>query len=63
VALSAAERVLRAKIAAYSRWSKTPDRDAAMQPLWRGFDARFQRELDALEARPKSSGARSAQRG
>ena len=40
------EASLRARIASYSRWARTPDRSGATAPARRGFDARFEREVD-----------------
>ena len=37
---------LRGKLAAHSRWARTPDRSGATAPARRGFDARFEREVD-----------------
>jgi hypothetical protein len=37
---------LRGKIAAHSRWARTPDRSGATAPARRGFEARFEREVD-----------------
>jgi len=39
--LSGPERVLRGKIAAHTRWSRTIDRTEATSSLRAGFDARF----------------------
>lgn len=40
------ERSRRAKIAANSRWAKTPDRLGAMAPARRGLVEKFEREVD-----------------
>lgn len=40
------ERSLSARIAAETRWSKTPDRAAATAPARAGLRARFEREAD-----------------
>lgn len=37
---------LRGKLAAHSRWARTLDRSGATAPARRGFDARFEREVD-----------------
>jgi hypothetical protein len=49
VALSGPERVLRAKVAAHSRWARTIDRSGATATMRRGFDARFEAEVDRLD--------------
>ena len=36
----------RARIAAYTRWSRTPDAASATAPARRAFDLRFEREVD-----------------
>jgi len=36
----------RARIAAYTRWSRTPDATSATAPARRAFDLRFEREVD-----------------
>ena len=36
----------RARIAAYARWSRTPDAASATAPARRAFDLRFEREVD-----------------
>jgi len=44
--LSLSERVLRSRIAAYTRWAHEADRCAATAPARRAFDVRFEREVD-----------------
>jgi hypothetical protein len=44
--VSPAERVLSARLAAYGRWSRKPDRHAALAPARAGLEARFVREVD-----------------
>jgi len=44
--LSLSERVLRSRIAAYTRWAHEADRSAATAPARRAFDVRFEREVD-----------------
>ncbi len=46
MALSANERVMRAQIAASTRWAKEPDRAAATVPAREGLRAKFAREVD-----------------
>jgi len=36
----------RARIAAYTRWSRTPDARGATAPARRAFEQRFEREVD-----------------
>lgn len=40
------ERTRRARIAAHTRWGKTPDRTAATEAARRGLLAKFEREAD-----------------
>lgn len=40
------EQSLRAKIAAHSRWARTPDRTAATSRARQAADARFERQVD-----------------
>lgn len=49
--LTPAQRVLRARAAATARWSKVPipDRADATKAARDRFDARFEREVDALD--------------
>jgi hypothetical protein len=49
MALSAGERVMRGRIAAYSRWSRTANRTEATVHLRAGFDRRFEAEIDLLD--------------
>jgi hypothetical protein len=44
--MTPAARALRAKIAAHEKWARNPDRKAATAPARRGFDARFERQVD-----------------
>ncbi len=44
--LSGAERVLRARVAAYSKWARTPNRTEATAALRAGFDRRFELKVD-----------------
>jgi hypothetical protein len=46
---SGAERVLRSKIAAHTLWAYTIDRTQATAKMRAGFDARFEREVDAID--------------
>lgn len=46
---SNAERVLRSKIAAHTLWARTIDRTQATAKMRAGFDARFEREVDAID--------------
>jgi hypothetical protein len=46
--LSATERRLRGRLAAAARWSRTSDRTRATASLRAGFDARFERQVDAM---------------
>lgn len=39
-------RSTRARIAAYTRWAKTPDATSATAPARRAFASRFEREVD-----------------
>ena len=43
---TASERILRASIAAHTRWAHTPNRTAATQPARDALMARFEREVD-----------------
>jgi hypothetical protein len=58
--LSEPERVLRAKIAAYSRWAHTIDRTGATSALRAGFDHRFQADVDRVDPEHKLSEAARA---
>lgn len=42
----ATERKLIASLAVNTRWARTPDREAAMEPLRRGMREKFEREVD-----------------
>jgi hypothetical protein len=44
--LTAGQRVLRGRIAAYSRWSREPNRTEATARLRAGFDRRFEVQVD-----------------
>jgi len=49
---------LRGKVAAHSRWARTPDRSGATAPARRGFDARFERDVDPEGKLPREVRAR-----
>lgn len=40
------QRTLRAQLAAYTRWSKTPDTVSALAPARAGYMARWENEVD-----------------
>jgi hypothetical protein len=61
MALTPSQRVLRARIAANARWSRTPDRLAATEPGRTGFLARFEREVDPDGSLDASTRARLAE--
>jgi hypothetical protein len=44
--LTPEQRSLRSRIAAHTRWSTTTDRRGATAAARRGFDERFEREVD-----------------
>jgi hypothetical protein len=44
--LTPAQRKLRSSIASHERWSREPDRAAAMRPALAGFFAKFERQVD-----------------
>jgi hypothetical protein len=45
--LTASQRTQRARLAALTRWGRTPDRTAATRAARDQFAARFEREVDA----------------
>jgi hypothetical protein len=49
---------LRGRMAAHSRWARTPDRGGATALARRGFDARFEREVDPDGKLPREVRAR-----
>jgi hypothetical protein len=51
---------LRASIAAYSRWAKTPDATSATAPARRAFASRFERDVDPEGVLPPDVRARMA---
>jgi len=58
--LSPAERAMRAKLAANTRWAKTEDRTASTEPGRRAAEARFEREVDPEGKLPPSERAKRA---
>jgi hypothetical protein len=58
---SAAERSLRGRIGAYTRWANTDNRYMATRPAREGFYAKFEREVDP-EGKLTPAGARQARR-
>jgi len=44
--LTSEQRVMRAKIAADTRWAREPDRARATEPARRGLRAKLEREID-----------------
>lgn len=52
---------LRARLAAYTRWAKTPDATSATAPARRAFNARFEREVDPDNKLPPDVRARLAE--
>lgn len=46
MAMSQAERVLRARCAAHTRWARTADRQAATEKARQGFNARWEKLVD-----------------
>jgi hypothetical protein len=52
---------LRGRMAAHSRWARTPDRSGATAPARRGFAARFEREVDPEGKLPREVRARLAE--
>lgn len=46
MSLTPEERALRARIAAHEKWAQTPDRTAATAAARRGFESRWERQVD-----------------
>ncbi|MGH3423031.1 MAG: hypothetical protein ACRDQU_06725 [Pseudonocardiaceae bacterium] len=55
------DRILRARIGAHARWARTTDPTAATAPARRGFDARFELEVDPDGTLPPAERERRAQ--
>jgi len=51
----------RARIAAYTRWARTPDATSATAPARRAFASRFEREVDPDRVLPADVRARMAE--
>ena len=54
-------RRTRARIAAFTRWARTPDATSATAPARRAFASRFEREVDPDGALPADVRARMAE--
>jgi hypothetical protein len=59
--LSPSERTMRAQIAANVRWAHTVDRKTATAEARRGFNARFEREVDPHDELSPEERARRAE--
>lgn len=61
MALTPAQRILRAQIAAHTKWANTADPSAATAPARTAFLARFERQVDPEGILPPAERTRRAE--